>query len=276
MFKEFKSTATWLQFPFLCGAAKDSVYEKTSSSARQGLVGPAPDSVRWTCLMMDLCFTLTFYLNRHHAHLKSVKLCANMAVKNMFTSDLLLDPAMTFREAKLRGLSASQGKGPIPREMSFPVPKGGSWNDFYDHIKFPSDGTKLPFDSIQKPDPAAGSPSYQKDETRAATVNDPVHHRVSLCQPIAASKLLPRNRMSVVSSVPELSPSNAMEAEDPLSSDAGVHVYAHPQDALSTHGDSSGDEVTPHAASNWITATKLEARGPNPVRCKALCGPEEH
>lgn len=57
-----------------------------------GLVGPAPDSVRWTCLMMDLCFMLTFYLNRHHAHLKSVKLCANMAVKNMFTSDLLLDP----------------------------------------------------------------------------------------------------------------------------------------------------------------------------------------
>ncbi|XP_032430829.1 WD repeat-containing protein 90 isoform X2 [Xiphophorus hellerii] len=243
MFKEFKSTATWLQFPFLCGAAKDSVYEKTSSSARQGLVGPAPDSVRWTCLMMDLCFTLTFYLNRHHAHLKSVKLCANMAVKNMFTSDLLLDPAMTFREAKLRGLSASQGKGPIPREMSFPVPKGGSWNDFYDHIKFPSDGTKLPFDSIQKPDPAAGSPSYQKDETRAATVSDPVQRRVSLCQPIASSKLLPRNRTSVVSSVPELSPSNATEAEDPLRSDAGVHVYAHPQDVLSTHGDSSGDEV---------------------------------
>lgn len=36
MFKEFKSSPTWLQFPFLCGAAKDSVYESTAKSARRG------------------------------------------------------------------------------------------------------------------------------------------------------------------------------------------------------------------------------------------------
>lgn len=36
MFKEFKSTATWLQFPFLCGAAHGSVYENTASTAKQG------------------------------------------------------------------------------------------------------------------------------------------------------------------------------------------------------------------------------------------------
>lgn len=36
MFKEFKLTPTWLQFPFLCGAAKDSVYESTAKSARHG------------------------------------------------------------------------------------------------------------------------------------------------------------------------------------------------------------------------------------------------
>ncbi|XP_017166171.1 WD repeat-containing protein 90 [Poecilia reticulata] len=248
MFKEFKSTNTWLQFPFLCGAAKDSVYDKTSRSARRGLVGPAPDSVRWTCLMIDLCFTLTFYLNRRHAHLKSVKLCANMAVKNMFTSDLLLEPAVTFSEAKLRGLSSCRGTGPIPREMSFPVPKGGSWNDFYDHVKFPSDGTKLPFDSIQKPDPEAGSPSDQTDESRSTRIGGPVQHRGSPRQPIAASKLLPGNRASVASSVPELSPSDATEA--------GVHVYAHPQDALSTHGDSSGDEVFSSSASLPVASFK--------------------
>lgn len=57
-----------------------------------GMVGRAPPSVRWTCLMMDLQFTLSVYLNRHYNHLKSIKLCANMVVKNMFTSDLLLDP----------------------------------------------------------------------------------------------------------------------------------------------------------------------------------------
>lgn len=132
MLKEFKSTATWLQFPFLCGAAKDSVDEFTSRTTKHGrfcsyrsrmpqaitlpmfywiilyglvncfcflghkwdagMLGRAPASVRWTCLMIDLQFTLSVYLNRHYSHLKSIKLCANMAVKNMFTSDLLLDP----------------------------------------------------------------------------------------------------------------------------------------------------------------------------------------
>uniref|UniRef100_A0A8C9YQW0 WD repeat-containing protein 90 n=1 Tax=Sander lucioperca TaxID=283035 RepID=A0A8C9YQW0_SANLU len=136
MFKEFKSTATWLQFPFLC------------------LVGPAPTLVRWTCLMLDLQYTLSVYLNRCYSQLKSIKLCANMAVKNMFTSDLLLDPA------KLMGLASSQGTGPIPRDMSYPVPKGGSWHDLYDYIRFPSEGTKLPFDSIQKGNPRPESSKY--------------------------------------------------------------------------------------------------------------------
>lgn len=39
-------------------------------------------------------------------------------------------------EAKQMGLSFLQGTGPIPREMSFPVPKGASWHDLYDHIKY--------------------------------------------------------------------------------------------------------------------------------------------
>uniref|UniRef100_A0A8D3CUB4 WD repeat domain 90 n=1 Tax=Scophthalmus maximus TaxID=52904 RepID=A0A8D3CUB4_SCOMX len=166
MFKEFKSTATWLQFPFLCGAAKDSIYESTSKSARHGkilahtcihtcgFVGAAPTSVRWTCLMLDLQYTLSVYLSRCFSHMKSIKLCANMAVKNMFTSDLLLDPGVSFSEAKLMGLASSHGTGAMPRDMSFPVPRGVSWHDLYDYIRFPSEGTKLPFDSIQK-----GSPS---------------------------------------------------------------------------------------------------------------------
>lgn len=60
-----------------------------------GFVGPAPTSVRWTCLMLDLQYTLSVYVNRCYSHLKSIKLCANMSVKNMFTSDLLLDPGET-------------------------------------------------------------------------------------------------------------------------------------------------------------------------------------
>uniref|UniRef100_A0A3B3ZMM7 Uncharacterized protein n=1 Tax=Periophthalmus magnuspinnatus TaxID=409849 RepID=A0A3B3ZMM7_9GOBI len=138
MFKEFKSTSTWLQFPFLCGAAKDSVYENTAKTARQGkcFIGPAPTSVRWSCLMLDLQSILSTYLNRCYNHLKTIKLCANMTVKNMFTSDLLFNPSVSFSEARLMGLSSSRGTGPVPRDMAFPVPRGSCWHDLYDHIRY--------------------------------------------------------------------------------------------------------------------------------------------
>lgn len=124
-----------------------------------GLMGPAPPSVRWTCLMLDLEYMMSIYLKHCYQSLKSIKLCANMVVKNMFTSDLLLDPGDTvtyrllytllylpllfsslteisFSEAKLMGLTSSRGIGPFPREMAFPVPKGTSWHDLYDYIRY--------------------------------------------------------------------------------------------------------------------------------------------
>lgn len=62
-----------------------------------GLMGLTHPSVRWTCLMLDLEYMLSIYLKRCYHSLKSIKLCANMAVKNMFTSDLLLDPGDTHK-----------------------------------------------------------------------------------------------------------------------------------------------------------------------------------
>uniref|UniRef100_A0A8C3IV27 WD repeat-containing protein 90 n=1 Tax=Chrysemys picta bellii TaxID=8478 RepID=A0A8C3IV27_CHRPI len=127
LFKEFKSTATWLQFPFICGAAKGSVYEY--------LVGVAPANVRWTCLMLDLHYILSMYLNRRYSHLKSIKLCSNLLVKNVYTSDLLFEPGVTFSEARQAKL-AFHGISPMPREMAFPVPKGENWHDRYDYIRY--------------------------------------------------------------------------------------------------------------------------------------------
>ncbi|XP_063337464.1 WD repeat-containing protein 90 isoform X3 [Pelmatolapia mariae] len=249
MFKEFKSTATWLQFPFLCGAAKDSVYENTAKSARRGLVGPAPTSVRWTCLMLDLQLTLSDYISRSYSHLKNIKLCANMTVKNMFTSDLLLDPGVSFSQAKLMGLTSSQGTGAIPREMSFPVPKGGSWHDLYDYIRFPSEGTKLPFDSIQK-----GNPQSERRST--PSLSKPVQDRVSLIHQLTNPKLLSRNNTPVVASIPELgvvsthqndllgsSGSHKFASRPPSEpDDGGVHVYVHADEGLSKHGEESEEE----------------------------------
>ncbi|XP_049916646.1 WD repeat-containing protein 90 isoform X3 [Epinephelus moara] len=274
-FKEFKSTATWLQFPFLCGAAKDSVYESTAKSARHGLVGPAPTSVRWTCLMLDLQYTLSVYLNRCYSQIKSIKLCANMAVKNLFTSDLLLDPGISFSEAKLMGLASSQGTGPMPREMSFPVPKGGSWHDLYDYIRFPSEGTKLPFDSIQKGDsrPEAGCASNQRipirEESRCVSLSKPVQDRVSLIQQITTPKSLPRNRTPMVTNIPELGVVSTHQNDDwllqndeqyqqesacsssqqftyrrPLGIDEeGVHMHDYPEDGFGKHGEESEEEI---------------------------------
>ncbi|KAF3853462.1 hypothetical protein F7725_014150, partial [Dissostichus mawsoni] len=258
MFKEFKSTATWLQFPFLCGAAKDSVYESTAKSARHGLVGPAPTSVRWTCLTLDLQYTLSVYLNRCYSQLKSIKLCANMAVKNMFTSNLLLDPGLSFSEAKLMGLVSSEGTGPVPRDMSFPVPKGGSWHDLYDHIRFPSEGTKLPFDSIQK-DPPRPEASRVSDQRR------PIREEPCF---VSLSKPIPRNQPPmVVTEIPELGLVSTHHSDDSLgqntdqhqqettsseqftsrpfwdTDDGGIHVHLHPEDGFSQHGEESEQEV---------------------------------
>ncbi|XP_044194216.1 WD repeat-containing protein 90 isoform X1 [Thunnus albacares] len=302
MFKEFKSTPTSLQFPFLCGAAKDSVYESTAKSARHGLVGPAPTSVRWTCLTLDLQYTLHFYLNRCYSYLKSVKLCANMAVKNMFTSDLLLDPGVSFSEAKLMGLACSQGTGPIPRDMAFPVPKGNSWHDLYDCIRFPSEGTKLPFDSIQKGNPrqdarhVSNHRSPIREESRCVSLSKPVQDRVSLIQQITTPKSLPRNQPPVVTSIPELGVVSMHQSGDWLchnddqhqqestrsishrltprppcdADDDGIHVFVHPEEGLGKHGEESEEELvcTPVAhlvRSSSSKDTKEQKLLPDPI-----------
>uniref|UniRef100_A0A8D3APH6 WD repeat domain 90 n=1 Tax=Scophthalmus maximus TaxID=52904 RepID=A0A8D3APH6_SCOMX len=240
MFKEFKSTATWLQFPFLCGAAKDSIYESTSKSARHGFVGAAPTSVRWTCLMLDLQYTLSVYLSRCFSHMKSIKLCANMAVKNMFTSDLLLDPGVSFSEAKLMGLASSHGTGAMPRDMSFPVPRGVSWHDLYDYIRFPSEGTKLPFDSIQKGSPSGcvtSQRSPMREVSRCVNLSKPVRDRVSLIQQITSPKSQQQEEL------PCFSPYRLTSRTPCDTDDGGVHVFVHPEDAFSKHGEESEEEV---------------------------------
>ncbi|XP_028331789.1 WD repeat-containing protein 90 isoform X1 [Gouania willdenowi] len=300
MFKVFKSTPTWLQFPFLCGAAKDSVYDNTSKSARHGLVGSAPSSVRWTCLMLDLQYMLSVYANRCHSHLKSIRLCANMSVKNMFTSDLLLNPGVSFHEAKLMGMSSSQGTGPIPREMSFPVPKGSSWHDFYDHIRFPSEGTKLPFDSIQKYIPQQEDISgitqqrLVEDDPPIVTLSKAVQDRVSLIKQVTTPEQLPQERRPIVANIPELgvvtaqqnncihhsddeqeslsSMSQQLTCTPPCEDDgAGVHVYVHHHKSIEDKpAEKNVEEPGSYPSSKSLKRQKLL---PDPIlRLKGIIG----
>ena len=74
------------------------------------------------------------YLNRKYSYLKSVRLCANLFIKNLFTTDTQYEPGITAREARELGLVA-KGVAPLPREMNFPVPKGHIWHDHYDYIR---------------------------------------------------------------------------------------------------------------------------------------------
>ncbi|KAK2097186.1 hypothetical protein P7K49_022637 [Saguinus oedipus] len=129
LFKEFKSTATWLQFPFILEAGTlqrgdnemghgwcrrpplwpggqpgvaqahgsgswrlSGGWVLTLSAHPAGLVGLAAAGPRWTCLQLDLQDILLVYLNRRYHHLKGIRLCASLLVRNLYTSDLCFQP----------------------------------------------------------------------------------------------------------------------------------------------------------------------------------------
>nr|XP_030140775.3 WD repeat-containing protein 90 isoform X6 [Taeniopygia guttata] len=246
LFKEFKSTATWLQFPFVCGAASEG-------TARRGVPGAAPADVRWTCLVLDLPSILALYLSRRHSHLRGVKLCCNLLVKNLCTSDLLFEPGVTFTRARLGDLSC-RGVAPMPRELAFPVPRGEKWHDLYDYIRFPSEGAKLLHNSIQKsfPHPVAGDQVLEEPGrplTQPVTLSRAVCD-LSLIQHTSSPKAVPHRCPAITKSIPEVhlavpGPLGAVPAGDlvleekqrlhgagdtgqpqPLG-DGGIHVYAH-------------------------------------------------
>ncbi|XP_068121033.1 WD repeat-containing protein 90-like [Hyperolius riggenbachi] len=234
LFKEFKCTATWLQFPYVGGAVKGSVYDSTAETTRNGLVGPAPSGSRWTCLMLDLQYILSVYLSRRYSHLRNVRLCSNLLVKNLMTSDLIFNPELSFREAR-QSSCLPQGVAPMPREMAFPVPRGEKWHELYDFIRFPSDGCKLPYDSLQRggqPVPvASGVPpcrSPVREDPRTVTISKPVQDRVSLIQQITSPRPYPQRSTLRVESIPERHLSVGGETADlSAEDDGGIHVYAH-------------------------------------------------
>ncbi|KAF7239262.1 WD repeat-containing protein 90 [Varanus komodoensis] len=310
LFKEFKSTATWLQFPFICGAAKGTVYESTAKASKRDLVGLAPSNVRWTFLALDLRYILSLYLNRSFSHLKGIKLCSNLLVKNLFTSDLVFDPAMTFSEAHQSKLTL-HGISPIPREMAFPVPKGETWHELYDYVRFPSDGSKMPFDSIQKGTLNPAAVVHAEDDPvgqvpEEVSLSKPVRDRVSLIQQITSPKEMPRQSPLLTQRIPRnhraasepLQPSDTLGhtcwgeglqargdscLPGPPVHDDSIHVYAHRNGdvtvhAISVDSDESGYAQMPRprviSAKNSARSTiGLQRLLPDPIlRLKKIIG----
>ena len=118
LYKQFKASSTWLQFPYT----------------------PA-ESSRWTVLQLSFLLLLRKYVNKDYSHLKCMKLCANMLIKNAmissrpYSATLLPTKARTVDE-----ITSREGTGceePLPREMRYPVPSGCSWVDVYHLVKLP-------------------------------------------------------------------------------------------------------------------------------------------
>ena len=140
LFKEFKATSTWLQFPYVIQAPKGTVYEKAEQNARD-LSGNAPPITKWTILCIDLINLTQVYASRTFQCVRGYKLCANLLIKNVVTSDFLYEPGVSHVEARLRGGSA------VPRELAYPCEKYDNWHQLYDYISFPSESFRKPFDS---------------------------------------------------------------------------------------------------------------------------------
>ena len=134
LFKEFKSTSTWLQFPF---SFLDSDVEKTDATEEKenrkkgGTVKHSQMQHRWTLLVLDLRATLTQHLNANFAYVKNIKLCANILVRGVFTSNTEYSPLS----------SEAQGGEvqPLPREMCFPLGKSEDFTELYNFVRFPSE-----------------------------------------------------------------------------------------------------------------------------------------
>jgi WD40 repeat protein len=140
LFKEFKATSTWLQFPYVIQAPKGSVYEKTELVARD-LSGSAPPITKWTIVCIDLISLTQTYSNRTFKCVRGFKLCANMFIKNVVTSDILYQPGLNHNEARVRNTCA------FPRELAYPCEKFENWFQCYDYVSFPNESFQKPFES---------------------------------------------------------------------------------------------------------------------------------
>lgn len=266
LFKEFKSTSTWLQFPFLCNTPKGSVHSLAAVGSKDH-GGVAPLATRWTVLCMDFNHVLSLYLNRRFSYLKSVRLCANMMVKNIFTSDNLYEPGLTVEKAKKAGL-LGKGLNPMPREMSFPAQRGDNWNDLYDFIRFPNDSNKKPFDSIQFPD----DPEIRQDvpngadpkrvAPRTVNISQCVTDRVSMIDKITHPKQKVK-RHKVTTELPFVGVDDVSIVQD---SAGEVHVFAHPEEEVVIHQENPKTGELRQVA-KMPTGSYLQPKNPE---CKSL------
>ena len=98
---------------------------------------------KWTVLKFNFPHLLRKYINREYSHTKSIKLCANMFVKNVFSTSKPYNPNVADKKTSVVDEITNSGDEPFTREMRYPVPSGHVWSEFYQYIKFPSTSENL-------------------------------------------------------------------------------------------------------------------------------------
>ena len=76
---------------------------------------------------MDLLTTLREFLHCSYSYVKGIRLCGNLLVRNIFTSDIRYLPNVVEKF----------GAANLPKEMMFHVPKGCLFSNLYNFITFP-------------------------------------------------------------------------------------------------------------------------------------------
>lgn len=128
---------------------------------------------------MDLQCVLKEFLHSTYSHLKGIKLCGNLLVRNIFTSDIRYLPIIT----------EQFGVAKLPKEISFHVPKGTNFTDLYNFITFPK--------------PHKGSVKEN------VLVNQTKKHHV-ICEPVGVENVKP----STMESIPVKHPNTTTTRED--------------------------------------------------------------
>ena len=149
LFKQFKTSPTWLQIPFLIDSSPGTPDGTADCKIPEGV--RSPDKTPWIMFCLDLKKTMAVHLNKKYGGLKAIRICANLSVKSVFTSDIEFNPTLSPTEARKQGFkSNSEAFSPMPREMNFFVQKDQNWDDFYHYIRFPNHKISGPYNVIRR------------------------------------------------------------------------------------------------------------------------------
>lgn len=118
---------------------------------------------------MDLQCILKEFLHSSYSHLKGIKLCGNLLVRNIFTSDIRYLP----------NIMEQFGAAKLPKEMSFHVPRGSNFNDLYNFITFPTAHTD------------------RGNVKESTVVNHSKKHHV-ICEPVGVENIKPKGINNVI------------------------------------------------------------------------------